>query len=339
MCKDTDGEKIMQTYENPYKPQYVNSLYNLNKESNMVNLDYFDMLPDEIIEYIVKKMPVHSLIAFSCTSTRLANICSDDKLLKEHINSLWDLEKQPLTILPTLKSWRFTLLALLCKNPERPTGPLSAYADKVYVKDNLGVISYYDSRYYEGEIKNGVPHGQGRMVSLLFTYEGSFSNGYRNGYGKHMFANGITYEGEYKDSKQTGKGIKTWPNGNRYEGQFANDKANGTGIMTWKTGQKYEGQFVNDQAHGLGTMTFETGIICQGEFVQDKVQGKALVTLPAGNKLIGDFKDGVLVMTVAYPEPTAADIAATTVGAHQTNKSSGGRKLKNETRLLTVTRV
>jgi len=76
--------------------------------------------------------------------------------------------------------------------------------------------SYYLFRlnaYYEGEWKDGLPHGQGR---LLFDdgslFEGTISNG--------------TIECE--------RGLYIFPNGDYYKGSMRNNKANGQGTARYK---------------------------------------------------------------------------------------------------------
>lgn len=61
---------------------------------------------------------------------------------------------------------------------------------------------------YEGEVKNGQPHGQG---SLLFLngdkYVGEFKNGTPEGQGTFFFKNGDKYTGGYKNGDMHGEGI------------------------------------------------------------------------------------------------------------------------------------
>ena len=56
--------------------------------------------------------------------------------------------------------------------------------------------------FYEGELKDGIQHGQG----------------------KYIWANGNIYEGEWSNGKRHGFGLLTLANGSKYEGNWINDK-------------------------------------------------------------------------------------------------------------------
>ncbi len=55
-------------------------------------------------------------------------------------------------------------------------------------------------------------------------YEGEFKDGYYNGQGVYMYANGDKFEGEFKDDKCNGQGVLTYANGDKFEGEFLDDK-------------------------------------------------------------------------------------------------------------------
>ena len=67
-----------------------------------------------------------------------------------------------------------------------------------------------ESFIYTGEIKNGVPNGQGKGVYYEYTYpatyEGSWKDGLPNGYGEIINSNGVSYKGSWKDSFTTQNG-------------------------------------------------------------------------------------------------------------------------------------
>jgi hypothetical protein len=51
--------------------------------------------------------------------------------------------------------------------------------------------------YYDGEIRNGVPSGQGWLeFANMTTYEGQFKDGYMHGWGR-MNDNGTMMEGDW----------------------------------------------------------------------------------------------------------------------------------------------
>ena len=104
---------------------------------------------------------------------------------------------------------------------------------------------YEEDGDYEGEIKNGIPHGQG-------TY---------------MWSDGSIYEGEFKEGEKHGQGTQTYPNRSiKYEGEFKNDGYHGKGTFTFPDGQKYVGEWKNGKYHGQGTYTSQNGTKGKGEF-------------------------------------------------------------------------
>ena len=60
---------------------------------------------------------------------------------------------------------------------------------------------------YEGEMKDGKPHGRGIYI----------------------WSSGNMYEGEWREGKQDGQGTYTWSSGEKYEGEWKGDEMwNGT---------------------------------------------------------------------------------------------------------------
>lgn len=87
----------------------------------------------------------------------------------------------------------------------------------------------FENGVYEGEVLNGVPHG-----------EGTFS-----------FSDGASYVGEFKDGLKHGSGTFISGIGQKWVGQFREDRPHGQGIFTWPDGQKYVGEYRDGRAwHG-----------------------------------------------------------------------------------------
>ena len=81
--------------------------------------------------------------------------------------------------------------------------------------------TFPDGNAYEGQLRNGVPHGFGKRVYPDGrTYEGEFKAGKFDGFGKLGRPDGATYEGEWKDNKWEGFGKYVWPDGAIYEGEW-----------------------------------------------------------------------------------------------------------------------
>lgn len=88
---------------------------------------------------------------------------------------------------------------------------------------------------WNGSIRNGKAHGQGRYVfnprgpHAGDVYEGDIYYGSREGYGVYTWANGSRYEGQWQDNDINGRGTMYYPDGDRYEGE-------------WKTGKEAAGE-------------------------------------------------------------------------------------------------
>jgi len=89
-----------------------------------------------------------------------------------------------------------------------------------------------DNRYgrYKGEIKNGLPNGQGTVKTTLGEkYGGEWKDGNFDGQGTMFFPNGHKYVGEFRDGYRNGQGTFTYPDGGKYVGEFKDNKPwNGT---------------------------------------------------------------------------------------------------------------
>lgn len=91
---------------------------------------------------------------------------------------------------------------------------------------NNGTGLYKDSRYvYEGQFKNGMPHGKGRLMIVNGDmYEGDFEYGIYNGTGTLYSGDNSIYKGSFHQGVKQGKGTITYADGKQYEGMFRNGK-------------------------------------------------------------------------------------------------------------------
>jgi hypothetical protein len=86
-----------------------------------------------------------------------------------------------------------------------------------------GIAYYPNKEKYEGEFKNGMPHGKGKLTYMpVFgsTYEGDFANGVPHGTGKHTWQYGSAYKGEFANGKFHGHGVLNDPDGDYQIGVF-----------------------------------------------------------------------------------------------------------------------
>ncbi|MEH2423238.1 MAG: protein kinase [Nostoc sp.] len=107
-----------------------------------------------------------------------------------------------------------------------------------------------------------------------YKYYGELKNGYPNGCGTYIFANGNKYEGKFKEGKYHGRGTFIFKNGNRYVGQFNNNYYEGIGKLIYKNGCQYIGKFKQSRFDGQGICISQNGIHESGIWRQGKLEGK-----------------------------------------------------------------
>ena len=79
-----------------------------------------------------------------------------------------------------------------------------------------GIKTFDDGAGYEGELRDGEPHGEGVMT----------------------WPDGARYEGEFRAGRKHGPGVFTSPGGDRYEGTFREGMFY-EGVMTYPDGLRY----------------------------------------------------------------------------------------------------
>ncbi len=82
---------------------------------------------------------------------------------------------------------------------------------------------------YEGERKDGQPHGKGTCTTTLSdgrvtVYVGEWQFGDMHGWGTHSKPDGSKYEGEFRNNKMHGRGTYTFPSGSKWVGEFRNNQ-------------------------------------------------------------------------------------------------------------------
>ncbi len=104
-----------------------------------------------------------------------------------------------------------------------------------------GTITYADGSSYEGQIKDGYPHGIGVRTGINYQDEGQFIDGF------------ISY----------GTRTSSWRDGysDVYEGEFAKNICNGKGKMKFSDGEIHEGHWLDDQRSGPGKVIYPNGEI------------------------------------------------------------------------------
>ena len=153
---------------------------------------------------------------------------------------------------------------------------------------------------YDGNWKDGLPHGHGKFENNEYMYEGEFTNGDRHGIGNEntmIWKVGIRknaiYKGGMNMNKMSGYGeLKNVSKKYKYVGHFKNSMFNGEGILK-RNGRMYEGifedgkfvkgQYVdhanrtfighftsNNKLNGTGLIQFQDGFVVNGTFINNK---------------------------------------------------------------------
>jgi hypothetical protein len=156
-----------------------------------------------------------------------------------------------------------------------------------------GKMVYSDGDVYEGEWKDGVPHGHGKMVySDGDVYEGEWKDGDPHGHGKQKYSDGTVYDGNWIDGTPNGHCKVTYANGNVYDGEFYRQDKNGHGKFTLADGTIYNGNWIDGTPNGHFKATYTTGVTYEGESKDGRPHGWGKLTLADGKILEGEWKDG-----------------------------------------------
>lgn len=103
---------------------------------------------------------------------------------------------------------------------------------------------------YSGEIRSGVPHGQGSFTTTndagtQWTYQGAWVDGHMSGYGETVWEGGWSERGTYVDDYLV-QGESYFKGTLRYSGQYDNDQFHGQGTTYDMAGNVlFEGEFRN----------------------------------------------------------------------------------------------
>ena len=112
---------------------------------------------------------------------------------------------------------------------------------------NDGGYFSHTGRRYQGDLRNGLPHGNGVMTFLGDNYYvGKFSDGEPHGQGEMFFRDGSTYKGNFVGGDFQGEGTRTSPDGSQYIGLWFNDQPHGVGTFnSVANGNTYSGRWQN----------------------------------------------------------------------------------------------
>ena len=166
------------------------------------------------------------------------------------------------------------------------------------LSEHLGTISgvskYYENGdHYLGDMKNGLPDGNGTLNTILdgmgYTYVGQFKNGKKNGKGNLSSKdNKYNYDGGWREDKKNGIGT-LFDYGDKCE--ILNMKRRGKDIHIWNDCIKYEGNLENVKSSRYGTFFLINGDVYTGNFDQGKISGQVSIKYKNGDSYNGYYEN------------------------------------------------
>lgn len=140
-------------------------------------------------------------------------------------------------------------------------------------KDGLysgsGRLVYDEEHFYEGDFYEGRFEGTGTYWKEGFRYKGQWLSGFAHGTGIEVLEGKFTYEGEFCKGVKEGKGTMKFDEGGTYVGDFKANNFDGYGIRAWDD-KLYSGNWLKGRKHGEGTLTYSTGEKYHGMFADDQ---------------------------------------------------------------------
>ena len=140
------------------------------------------------------------------------------------------------------------------------------------IRESRGVYRYAASgEKYDGEWKNNMKHGIGRMTyAKAGEYNGFWENGRRHGEGVFHYSNGDVYSGWWKFGEKEGIGCYTFKStGMKLYGDWTAGSIT-KGKWIYPNGMYFEGDFENNKPKGKGKWVFKNGNVLEGEYDQKK---------------------------------------------------------------------
>jgi hypothetical protein len=167
-------------------------------------------------------------------------------------------------------------------------------ADENYVRHISNKI--LPKKNYEGEMLNNLRNGFGIYVydNRFFRYEGEWRNGVKHGSGKLAMRDGSYYEGDFKKGEICGKGYKFDKNKQtEYTGDFFYGEYHGKGVLRCKNQFTYDGDFFENMMHGYGELNeLKQNHVYQGQFYRNLRHGQGLQKYNDNSTYTGDWIRG-----------------------------------------------
>ncbi|NEO85799.1 MAG: hypothetical protein F6J87_16335 [Spirulina sp. SIO3F2] len=135
-------------------------------------------------------------------------------------------------------------------------GLFSGRGSLIYGKCRVYTINSQDDircARYDGQFRNGAPHGQGTYNDDICVVRGSQYDC-------------IRFSGNFWGGQPNGQGTLSFPDFGRCDGQFNDSALIGRATCRYNNGDRYTGDLRHGAPHGSGTATFADGTTFTGEF-------------------------------------------------------------------------
>lgn len=171
------------------------------------------------------------------------------------------------------------------------------------IADGVAKCNYPNGDNYQGELRGGLPNGQGVYVyGEGDRYQGEFLNGKPHGRGVFIRADDARLEGVFENGiLKTGRAV--FPDGKYYEGTFGlvtnlgtnvtSSQPEGRGRFVYPDRSRYEGEFFAGQPFGQGMLIRPDGTRCQGRFFNEGLDANVQCVFPDGTRYEGELRGGV----------------------------------------------
>ncbi|HSW36419.1 MAG TPA: Ig-like domain-containing protein [Candidatus Limnocylindrales bacterium] len=169
------------------------------------------------------------------------------------------------------------------------------------------VIGCAPSVQYTGDLKDGLPHGQGTWSHPSGSqYIGEFYEGLRHGQGSWTHPSGISYTGGWQYGKYHGFGTLLLPDGSSYEGEWARGEKHGQGTYRWADGKHYTGSWKHNLKDGFGVLENDAGFSYEGYWKEGRKHGQGSAFYADGSSYHGEWLNDMRhgSGTFTYPDGT-----------------------------------
>lgn len=147
-------------------------------------------------------------------------------------------------------------------------------------------LVWSDGRRYDGDLSEGLPHGEGALVLHEGTRaRGRFYAGRLYGEAQIFFADGRRFRGVLHNGVPQGLGTLRWPDKARYTGEYEAGERAGWGEFRSADGARYVGGYAAGEREGQGTHIDADGTLFRGAFRAGRREGYGVTVSANGSSL------------------------------------------------------